>query len=152
MKRVGQIRGVLALLFLTLWWGGFTFYASRVVFIGHQVLHSTVKQGFITEIVTTELNWIGLAALAFIGWELFAAGTLLRRTAWSAWTVALLTTLTLFLIHMKLSGMLDFSSRQIHDDEHFYGWHRLYLLITMVQWLASTLLLLVTFRPARTPS
>ena len=143
MSWLAKVRRLLAGLVLSLWWGGFSFYAGRVVFIGHEVLRSKIRQGFITERVTTELNWLGMTALALVGWELFAARSTTRRTAWAAWGGALLATLALFALHAKLAGMLDFNTRQLADDEHFYGWHRIYLLTATVQWIAGAVLLLV---------
>jgi hypothetical protein len=137
---VAKGRRVIAVLLLALWWGGFSFYAARVVFIGHEVLRSKIRQGFITERVTTELNWLALAALAVAGWELFASRSTTRRTAWFSWAVALLCTGALFALHSKLAGMLDFTARQVADDAHFYQWHRVYLLLAAVQWLAVAVL------------
>ena len=135
------LRRFSASLLLSLWWGGFSFYAGRVVFIGHAVLHSKIRQGFITERVTTELNWLALAALAFVGCELFAVRSNPRRTAWVVWSVVLVTTLVLFPLHAKLAGMLDFATHQLAADEHFYGWHRVYLLVATVQWLFGAALI-----------
>ena len=141
MIALARGRRLAATRLLSLWWGGFSFYAGRVVFIGHEVLRSKIRQGFITERVTTELNWLGVAALALVGWELFAARSSTRRAAWVVWSIALLATLVLFPLHTKLAGMLDFSARQVADDEHFYGWHRVYLLVATVQWLAGAALM-----------
>ena len=144
MRSVAAIRRVLAILLLALWWGGFSFYAGRVVFIGHEVLRSKIRQGFITERVTTELNWLGIAALAIVAGELLASDSFSRRRAtWIAWTLALVATLALVPLHTKLAGMLDFATRQVADDEHFYGWHRLYLCAATLQWLAGGLLLVL---------
>ena len=128
---------------LSLWWGGFSFYAGRVVFIGHEILRSKIRQGFITERVTTELNWLALVALAFVGSEFFGRRSTTRRTAWVIWSAALLATLMLFALHAKLAGMLDFAAHQIADDEHFYGWHRVYLLVTTAQWLLGAALIVL---------
>ena len=135
MTVLARFRRVAATLLLSLWWGGFSFYAGRVVFIGHAVLHSKIRQGFITERVTTELNWLALAALAFAGWELSAIRSITRRTAWAVWSVTLVTTLVLFSLHAKLSGMLDFTTHQIANDDRFYSWHRIYLLVATAQWV-----------------
>ena len=138
MNRLANARRFAATLLLTLWWGGFTFYAARVVFIGHVVLKSKTRQGFITERVTTELNWLGLAALAFVGWEFLASRqSLRRRSAWVAWAAALVTTLVLFALHAQLAAMLDFDARTVADDDRFYGSHRVYLIVATVQWLAG---------------
>ena len=143
MNRFAVIRRMLAIMLLALWWGGFTFYAARVVFIGHDVLRSKVRQGFITERVTTELNWLALAALAFVGWEFFGRRSATHRTVWMVWNVVLLATLILFPLHAKLAGMLDFAAHQIADDEHFYGWHRAYLLVATAQWIFGVALIVL---------
>ena len=144
MNRFAAIRRVLAILLLALWWGGFSFYAGRVVFIGHEVLRSKIRQGFITERVTTELNWLGITALVIVAWELLASESFSRRRAtWITWTLALVATFALVLLHMKLAGMLNFTTRQVADDEHFYGWHRLYLCAATLQWLAGGVLLVL---------
>jgi len=148
MNRFATIRRMLATILLALWWGGFTFYAGRVVFIGHEVLRSKVRQGFITERVTTELNWLGLAMVAVVGWELYACAPFSRRRgAWIAWGVTLLATFALFILHTKLATMLDFTARQVTDDNRFYDWHRIYLCTATVQWLAGGALLLMFHHP-----
>lgn len=144
MNRIATVRRVLAILLLTLWWGGFSFYAGRVVFIGHQVLKSKIRQGFITERVTAELNCFGVAALALVGLELLASKLATRRKpVWIAWAVTAAATLALFLLHAKLAGMLDFSTREVADDARFYDWHRVYLWTATVQWLAGAVLLVL---------
>ena len=144
MSRFATLRRASALLLLALWWGGFSFYAGRVVFIGHQVLKSKIRQGFITERVATELNWLGVVAFTVVAWELLASRQGSRRKcAWIAWAIATLATLTLILLHTKLAGMLDFTTRQVIDDDHFYGWHRIYLCTATVQWLAGAVLLIL---------
>ena len=144
MSALSGIRHRLALLLPALWWGGFTFYAGRVVFIGHEVLRSKVRQGFITERVTTELNWLAVAVLAVTAWELAGDSSVpspRRRGRWLTWCAFLLTTLALFALHTRLAGMLDFAARTVVDDDRFYGWHRAYLWVAAVQWLAGLALL-----------
>lgn len=144
MTRLAVVRRALAILLLALWWGGFSFYAGRVVFIGHQVLESKIRQGFITERVTVELNWLCLAALAMVAWELCSSGGYSRKRAiWSGWLAVLVTTIVLFFLHTKLNGMLNFPVRQVADEDHFYNWHRIYLLIATVQWGAGAVLVVL---------
>ena len=148
MTRFAAIRRMLAIMLLALWWGGFTFYAARVVFIGHEVLRSRVRQGFITERVTTELNWLGLTMLGVVGWELLVSAPISRRrVAWIAWAVTLLATLALFILHGNLAAMLNFPTREVTDDKIFYDWHRIYLCAASVQWFAGGALLLVFHHP-----
>jgi hypothetical protein len=142
INRLAAIRRILATLLLALWWGGFTFYAGRVVFIGHEILRSKIRQGFITERVTTELNWFAVVALVVVGWEMFASKMFPHRKAiWTAWGATTIATGALFLLHIKLAGMFDFAARQVADADHFYSWHRLYLCIATVQWLAGSAML-----------
>ncbi len=134
-----RIRHSLAVVLLALWWGGFSFYAGFVVFDGHAVLKSKVKQGFITERVTTQLNWLAVAMLAVTAWELAARRRRgeSTRAAWLAWAGVLVTTTALFALHAQLAGMLDFASRTVSDDDHFYARHRVYLLMATAQWVAG---------------
>ena len=50
------LRRFLVLIALFFWQGGFTFYAAVVVPVGQQVLHSHLRQGFVTQQVTNYLN------------------------------------------------------------------------------------------------
>ena len=43
------LRRFLVLIALFFWQGGFTFYAAVVVPVGQQVLHSHLRQGFVTQ-------------------------------------------------------------------------------------------------------
>ena len=152
MTHVTAIRRMLATMLLALWWGGFTFYAGRVVFIGHEVLRSKIRQGFITERVTNELNWLAAVTLALAAWELAAARKSISLSRWPcmAWGVAVATTIVLFVLHAKLASQLDFPARQVAGD-NFYEWHRAYLWTASIQWLAGTALL-VAFHSAVCPT
>ena len=143
MTRIAAIRRMLAIMLLALWWGGFTFYAGRVVFIGHEVLRSKIRQGFITERVTHELNWLAAVTLSLAAWELAAAHNSVRcrRWLWMVWVVAAATTIVLFVLHAKLASQLDFPAQQVAGD-NFYDWHRAYLWTASIQWLAGTTLLI----------
>jgi hypothetical protein len=137
-----KLRRVLAVLLMAFWWGGFTFYAGRVVFIGAEVLHSQLRQGFITERVTTELNWLGVVTLAAVAWQLAAAApSPQRKVAWLSWGVALATLLVLFAVHAQLASMLDFSARQVSIETNFENWHTVYLCTATTQWVANGILL-----------
>ena len=147
MSQLSNTRRVAATVLCALWWGGFSFYAARVVFIGHAVLKSRIRQGFITERVTAELNWLSLFALALVGWEFAASRQSIRRhVALPAWAVGLVATLTLFALHAQLTAMLDFSARTVTDDNRFYGLHRAYLLVAAAQWLAGLICLVSLLR------
>ena len=69
MNGIAKTRRLFAILLLAVWWGGFTFYALVVVPTGHQVLRSKVRQGFITQQVTNQLNVLGAVTLALLLWQ-----------------------------------------------------------------------------------
>ena len=127
---------------LVVWWGGFTFYALVVVPTGHKVLKSKVRQGFITQQVTEKLNALAVVTLVVLLWQL-AASTHERqspvrlRVAWLSWTALLVALAALFWMHPRLDTMLDPANRSVTDDSRFYEWHRWYLIVASVQWLAG---------------
>ena len=146
LRRMVENCGNLATLALfAVWWGGFTFYAVIVVPTGHLVLHSRVRQGFITQQVTTWLNLIGVVVLvAFLVRIIIdrpPRSTVGRsRTAFAAWSLTAATLAGLFWMHPHLDGFLDPVSRTVSDDDLFYAWHRWYLVVATLQWVASAVL------------
>jgi hypothetical protein len=118
----------IAALSLALWIGGLTLYALVVVPVGTDVIGGTA-QGFITQRVTTWLNWIGLVALVCLLASL--------RTRWmrGTWGLLAVTLAALFAIHPRLDALLV--NGEVSDHATFYNWHRAYLIVTAVQWLAG---------------
>src|SRR2546426_245501 len=129
------------------WWlGGLTLYATTVIRSAHQVIGNHAKVGFITQRVTTELNWIGVGALALMLWNGAASwragGPWPRRTLAASWIMAAAAHAAVFLLHARLDGMLDFQARQVRDDTPFRGTHETYLIATTVEWAAALVYLL----------
>ena len=133
------VRRYLAIALLAVWWGGFTFYALVVVPTGHQVLHSKVRQGFITQRGTNKLNWLGAVTMVVLLAEVAARRE--RSAKWrvgcASWLAMTTLLIALFLLHPQLDALLDETSRSVVDDDRFYALHRIYLLVTTVQWLAG---------------
>ena len=136
-------QGWLAMALFVIWWGGFTFYALVVVPTGHQVLHSTIRQGFITQSVTYRLNVLGVATLLMLLWHRCAQPTAdsrtNRRLLSVTWLVMAGTLVGLFWLHPYLDQLLDQGDHRIIDEDRFYQLHRWYLLISAVQWLAGAI-------------
>ena len=132
------IRRYLVFLFFALWWGGFTFYSVVVVHTGHKVLKSKVRQGFITQKVTLQLNALGVITLGCMAGELAMAR---RGSGWklaaSTWVIMTLSLAALYLLHGRMDEMLDDQTRTITDDASFYQLHALYLAISTVQWITT---------------
>lgn len=118
---------------LGFWLGGLTFYTLVVIPTGEDLVGGTV-QGFVTQQVTSYLNWIGVAVLTIL------LPSVIRRRQWQpacAWGVILACQLALFALHPKLDGMLDSAKHEISDPDSFYQWHQVYLGVTTAQWLAG---------------
>jgi hypothetical protein len=122
-----------------LWMGGFTFYTLIVIPTGGKVLDGGERDvGFITQQVTNWLNWMGVAALPVLGWNVWAEGKgILRRLLAVCWLGMALTQVGLFILHPILDGMLETQTHKIHGGSVFFDWHRRYMAVASLQWLAA---------------
>lgn len=135
-----RLRRFLAVAAFSLWFGGLTFYALVVIPTAHDVLRSHLRVGFITQGVTQWINAAGAAALAALLWDLLAStGEGPRRLRVFSWVLLAAAQVSLFALHPILDGHLDAASREIAEPERFYEIHRIYLLVTTVQWGAGLL-------------
>jgi len=116
---------------LALWIGGTTFYAIVVVPTGTRQFGS-MEQGLLTEQVTRQLNWIGVGCLLVllpVAWK--------SRAGAASWIVLAASLAALFWLHPRLAAFIDHSNHVVTNPDAFYRWHRAYLLVTAVQWLAG---------------
>ena len=150
-----HVRQFLVILALAVWFGGFTFYAGVVIPMGHAVLGSEREVGFITRQVTFWLNAIGVGALSILLWDVVAGWRVgsvsLRNRTLAVWGLMVIAEVGLFVLHPILDGMLDPSSRQVLAADRFYNWHRAYLIIATVQWLATLGFIWMTLHRWRRP-
>ena len=133
---------LLSLWALAFWLGGFTFYSSVVIAVLHDQLGSPLETGLITQRVTESLNLLGVAAIV-LGWltilskpPIQESGRARRRWATSLLAVTTICLALLMALHRVLDQRLD--AGLMHG---FYNLHRLYLWISMVQWVANMALL-----------
>ena len=132
-----------ALIALSLWFGGFTFYSGFVLWILHDRLGS-LDAGFITQEVSTDLNWIGASAV-ILCWLMFAADPALRRGWLGRGRILLLTATTILLaILFPLHRVLD-DRLERHGLSGFYRIHRYYLIVATAQWGINAALLALSF-------
>lgn len=112
------------------WWGGLTFYGLVVIPEGTEQLGS-LAQGLVTQRVTQTLNLIGVVVAVLLFVELLRSAT---RILWAAWFLFVVCQITLFIIHGRLSTMLEPGMEAVVDHGRFYSVHRLYLLASAIQW------------------
>src|SRR5262245_29351088 len=103
----------IALVALSVWVGGFTFYSAVVIPILHDVLGS-LGTGSVTREVTDALNLAGVVALASL-WVLVVSERSLGPARVRRWRVGLLTADTtiligLFALHRVMDRRLDSGS------------------------------------------
>lgn len=131
-------RRTLVLLGFSLWFGGLTFYSLVVIPAAHAVLRSHLRVGFITQEVTRWINVAGVSALALLLWDYLAARKERPgRLRLGTWAVMAIAQAALLALHPFLDSRLDATSKDIAEPDRFYELHRLYLLITTVQWGAA---------------
>ena len=135
------VRRFLFIAAVAFWLGGFTFYSAVVIHTGIRVLGSHLRQGLVTQRVTDWLNLAGAIALLVLLWNMAAIwrarGRLLRFLLCITWLVMAVILVELVLLHPLLDRLLDTTHRQILDSEKFDRLHHIYLMSSIVQWVAG---------------
>jgi len=130
---------IFLLALFAVWFGGFTFYTAIVVPIGTDVLGSSRTQGFVTQQVTNQLNFVGGFAIFFQLLDLVC----FRRDRSRKLNIGLTVTIVgiaslwivLLVVHPMLDAMLEPEHQHVADESNFYQMHRVYLWASTVQWL-----------------
>ena len=131
---------------VALWIGGFGFYAGIVVPTGGKVLHSHLKQGFITQQVTNWINLIALFALTVFLWNLIAMrgqGRWALRLAVISWMGMALIQIALFPLHVIMDRGIDGTNRRLFDAPHFDSLHDIYVSLATAQWFLGVFFVIV---------
>ena len=136
VTRLASVRRWLAFLLLSLWFGGFTFYAAVVVPTGSDILGRT-EQGFVTQRVTGWLNVIGAVMILAVSWEMGYQITWRKnKLATFALTIFSGALAVLAVLHGYLGHQLSADTMTVENPGSFYQLHRIYLWLSSVQWLA----------------
>jgi hypothetical protein len=137
---MAKLRRFLLLLALAFSVGGFTFYASVVVPIGGAVLGKTT-QGFVTRRVAIAINLSTVVMSCLLASEMFAGwrGRSRRANAVFAACIAIIAgcCIGLLFFHSFLESFLIENEFSITDPDRFYRSHRIYLWISLAQWMAT---------------
>ena len=139
-----------ALITLSTWFGGFTFYSAVVIPVLDDVMGRVETGSLVTREVTATLNLIGVATLA-AWWVLLASernlgGPWARRGRVGLVLVDTAVMVLLFLMHAELDRRLDAGLMT-----GFYPLHELYLIASTVQWAANIGLVAVSLWIWRAP-
>ncbi len=118
-----------------IWVGGFTFYSAVVIPVLHDTLGS-LDTGYVTQRVTDHLNAAG--GVAVILWWLDAwadrpsGSALARRVRLGLLTATTVILLGLVGLHRVMDDRLEFGGLR-----EFYPLHRVYLIVSTVQWFVN---------------
>jgi hypothetical protein len=132
----------LKIIVLSIWWGGFTFYAAIVIPVGMKVLGSHTEMGFITQQVTIYINFFSLISFIFYGYCLKNEAFTEKKLVEEIIVISLIGfQLLLFLLHHYQTDLLNFENHKIINRDNFYLLHRIYLIVETLIWLVVSFLL-----------
>ena len=145
MKKNSLIKTIVFIAF-TLWFGGFLFYSGFVISNAHEVLGDHETVGMITQRVTKVLNIIGIVTVILLYINLLKEQYVLKPKRFKMSQVLLgvlfLSLISLFIIHNMMSSHIDPEKLELSGYKKFYKFHRVYLIISTVQFFC-----LVTYIP-----
>jgi hypothetical protein len=145
MTQTSFLLHVVSLLCWAIWFGGFTFYSAVVLPILHDTMGG-LAAGSVTQQVSHVMNLSG--AITLIAWWLdllwIPASRKLHQAGLFLLTVSSVILIFLAYQHTILDAQLDSG-----DFRHFYYQHKIYLLVSTLQWcinLAALPILLMRVR------
>jgi hypothetical protein len=139
------LRRTVLLVSLMFWQGGFMFYGGVVVPVGGAILGSERKQGFITQSVTNYLNLAGAVCLGMWLEHLwYDRRNGVSKLECGIWGFAAVSLIVLAGLHVRMDYILSIESSNALDPEWFGRYHKLYILTSTAQWLASLALLFLS--------
>ena len=129
----------LTIVVIAVWFGGFTFYSTAVIATAQEVLHSHMRAGMITQQVTNWLNLISIPALAVCLTSVVCLRRHLERKWFRILTLAFVLMCVLQVALFAFHPVLDrqIVDRDIANEGSFYRLHRIYLIFSTAQWLAT---------------
>jgi hypothetical protein len=143
-------RRFLVVLALMFWQGGFMFYGAVTVPVIREQLSGRPERGVITQHVTQWMNLFGtLALMAMFADVLASRPPVLKRWRMVAWLGMALPHLAVVLLHRGMSRQMGSAAFLSSGIETFMAWHRAYLLLNTLQWLAGMCFLLLSLRAWR---
>jgi hypothetical protein len=110
-----------------------------VIATAQEVLHSHLRAGLITQQVTYWLNLVGLVPLALCAWNCWGLRGNDRKGSVRMVVAALVSMIALQAVLFGLHPLLDgqIVGREVSDAGAFFKLHRLYLVVSTAQWLAT---------------
>jgi hypothetical protein len=145
-----KITTVIIFITFALWWGGFTFYATWVVPTAHEVLGNHILAGMITQRVSHVLNVLTgvfiVVALVQFYFERGQKGELIPLS------IIALGLIVLLFLHPQMDKFVLTETQSLTDKGAFYVYHRIYLVVSTIMWLAGIVWLFIMRTSVRSSS
>jgi hypothetical protein len=134
-------RRCLVMAALLFWQGGATFYAAIVIPTGLTTLHPSALQTFVTQRVTSLLNLTAFPVLVLFAWDTLFTGDpspARRKGRWISLVLVLLSLPMLVWLHARIDAHMDQKTLHILARDTLRPFHRAYLWVSGLQWVAAT--------------
>lgn len=146
---MSTFRRMLVLTALMFWLGGFMFYGAVVVPIVRVRLEGTPERSIITQRVTGWINLAGTLAVLVMFVDAYASSVKRNWSRWIAWLGMALPLPLLVWLHSEMSRQMADPTFYTREMSGFFTWHRAYLLLNTLQWLAGMTFTLFTLKSWR---
>jgi hypothetical protein len=142
-------RRFLVVLALMFWVGGFMFYGAVVVPTMFEKLGEMPQRSLVTQGVTSWMNLAGTVALLVMFADTFSSSAGGQRWRWIAWVSMVVPHLALIWMHREMSTQMLAPGFHRSDLRPFMSWHRIYLIVSTIQWFAGMVFVVLSLRQWR---
>lgn len=139
-----KITAVITFISFALWWGGFTFYATWVIPTTHEILGSHFAAGMITQRVSHVLNVLTAVFIIATLIQFYCERNEKRQLI--PLSIIAFGLVVLLFLHPQLDKFVLTETQSLTDKQGFYIYHRVYLLVSTVIWLAGLVWLFMVTR------
>lgn len=141
------LRRFLVTLGLVFWQGGFMFYGAVTLPIIRDLF--STEASFVTRRVTLGLNLAGTVAILLMFIDLYLSPLASKRWRWLVWLVMALPQPVLVWTHREMSAQMLQTGFRPSLEGFMANWHRIYLGLSTLQWLAAMIYMWISLRAWR---
>ena len=142
-----MLRRFLVMLALIFWQGGFMFYGAVTLPVIRELFES--QASFVTQRVTMWINIAGTIAILVMFFDIYASPLPAKRWRWIMWLAMFVPQPVLVWMHREMSAQMLHGGFRSNFSDFMSYWHRPYLILCCVQWLAGMLFVWQSLRAWR---
>src|SRR5262249_38549097 len=129
------VRRFLVMLALIFWQGGFMFYGAVTLPVIRELFGS--EGSFVTQRVTMAINLAGTIAVLVMFFDIYPSPLPAKRWRWLVWLAMFVPQPILVWMHHEMTSQMFARGFRPNFAAFMQYWHRPYLLLCTVQWLAG---------------